>query len=363
MAVPRVAFRSLPGQVAAHLRNEIVRGVWNEWLPSERMLTETLQVSRKTLRKALEQLEREGLIKVTHGVGHRVLPRAGPEPARAAETGEVGLLMPEPLEHVRPYTAMWINHLKTYLGEHDVRLHVCGSRRCFGSEPSRALERLVSAQPSRCWLLAHSTLAVQRWFERRDLPCVIAGSAHTQVRIPDVDLDHAAVNRHAAGILLATGHRRVVFLTERSGRAGDVASEAAFTSAVRESQHPDARPLLVHHDGTVTGITKVIDRLLRQRDRPTAVLASNSAGYLTAYCVLAQRGLRVPDDISLVSRGDDPFFAFMVPPPTRYACSPAMFAHKLLKPVLQVCRGETASPRHTRIMPTYTRGATLARPR
>ncbi len=71
---------------------------------------------------------------------------------------------------------------------------------------------------------------------------------------------------------------------------------------------------------------------------------------------------RVPRDLALVSRGDDPFFAFVVPAPTRYACSPAVFAHKLLKPLLQHVRGEMVSPAHTRIMPTYTRGETLAPP-
>lgn len=355
-----ISFRSLPAQVTRHLRDEIARGTWQEWLPSERVLTETLQVSRKTVRKALAQLQREKVIQVRHGIGHRVATRVIPVVPSSETAGEVALLMPEPLEGVRPYTALWINHLKTHLIEHGVRLHLCSGRRCFTRDPRRALDQLVRSQRAGCWLLAHSTLAVQRWFERHELRCVIAGSAHPQVNLPDVDLDHAAVNRHAVGILLAAGHRRIAFLTERTGRAGDLASEAAFVAAVRESSHPDALPLLARHDGTPTNICAVLDRLLRPPQPPTALLASNSSAYLTALCALAQRGLRVPRDFSLVSRGDDPFFAFMLPAPTRYACSPATFAHKLLKPLLQQLGGEPVSPWNTLIMPTYTRGETLA---
>jgi DNA-binding LacI/PurR family transcriptional regulator len=272
------------------------------------------------------------------------------------------LLSPESLEHFRPYTALWINYLKTYLIEHGVRLHTCAGRRFFTRNPARALERLVEAQPAGCWLLAQSTLPVQRWFQRRGLPCVIAGSCHPEVTIPDVDLDHAAVNRHAAGALLAAGHRRIAFLTERSGRAGDLASEQAFVDAVCSSPHPGAEPLIARHDATTIQIDQEIGRLLRQRQPPTAILASNSAGYITVYCALAQRGLRVPRDLSLVSRGDDPFFTYMLPAATRYACSPAAFAHKLVKALLQQLRGEAVSPWHTRIMPVYVRGETLAAP-
>ena len=48
-------FTSLSTQVADALREKINAQTWTEWLPSERALAETLQVSRKTLRKALAQ--------------------------------------------------------------------------------------------------------------------------------------------------------------------------------------------------------------------------------------------------------------------------------------------------------------------
>jgi DNA-binding LacI/PurR family transcriptional regulator len=356
-------FTSLPAQVATALREEIDRGAWPEWLPGERTLTESLQVSRKTLRKALTQLQREGRVKAVHGLGNRIVSR-GATPSVPAKSSEpvVALLTPDPLERMRPYTSLWVNHLKTLLSEKGARLRTVDGRKFFTQHPAKALEKLRAQQPAACWLLANSTEATQQWFREHAIPCVIAGSCHPGVDLPQADLDHYALCRHAAGVLLGAGHRRVALLNERSGRAGDVESEAGFIAGVRESPHSDALPLVIHHEHSPASLGKAVQRLLEMSSSPTALLVSNGASYLTVISVLAQRGLRVPHDISVVSRDDEPFLEFLVPPPTRYATKPHAYAKKLLKPILQSLSGEAVVPRSTRILPAYTKGGSLGAP-
>lgn len=355
-------FTSLPAQVSAALRAEIDRGVWSEWLPGERTLTETLQVSRKTLRKALAQLQREGRVVAVHGQGNRITSR--PTAATAGGQGEpaIALLTPDPLERMRPYTSLWVSHLKTLLIEKGARLRAFDGRKFFTQHPAKALEKLRAQHPADCWLLANSTEATQRWFAENAIPCVVAGSCHPGIDLPHADLDHYALCRHAAGVLLGAGHRHVALLNERSGRAGDVESEAGFIAGVRESPHPEARPLVIHHEHSPASLGKAVQRLLEMPNPPTALLLSNGASYLTVTSVLAQRGLRVPQDVSVVSRDDEPFFEFLVPTPTRYATSHHAFAKKLLKPLLQLLSGEAIVPRATRILPAYTKGGSLGPP-
>lgn len=355
-------FTSLPVQVAAALREEIDRGVWSEWLPGERTLTETLQVSRKTLRKALAHLQREGRVEAVHGQGHRIMARAAPATAGAQGEAVVALLTPDPLERMRPYTSLWVNHLKTLLAEKGARLRAFDGRKFFTQHPAKALEKLRAQHPAACWLLANSTEATQRWFSEHAVPCVVAGSCHPGIELPQADLDHYALCRHAAGVLLGAGHRRVALLNERSGRAGDVESEAGFIAGVRESPHGDALPLVIHHEHSPASLGKAVQRLLEMPNPPTALLLSNGASYLTVISVLAQSGLRVPRDVSVVSRDDEPFLEFLVPPPTRYATSPHAFAKKLLKPLLQSLAGEAIVPRSTRILPAYSKGGSLGAP-
>lgn len=356
-------FTSLPAQVAAALREEIDRGVWSEWLPGERTLTEILQVSRKTLRKALSQLQREGRVEAIHGLGNRIAARASTAASSTPTEPIVAFLTPDPLERMRPYTSLWVNQLKTLLSEKSARLRAFDGRKFFTQHPAKALEKLLAQHPAACWLLANSAEATQQWFSKRAIPCVIAGSCHPGIDLPQVDLDHYALCRHAAGVLLGAGHRRVALLNERSGRAGDVESEAGFIAGVRESLHGDALPLVIHHEHSSTSLGKAVQRLLEATNPPTALLVSNGASYLTVISVLAQRGLRVPRDVSVVSRDDEPFLEFLVPPPTRYATSPLVFAKKLLKPLLQSLAGEAVVPRNTRILPAYTKGGSLGAPR
>lgn len=356
-------FSSLTAQVAAALREEIDRGVWSEWLPGERTLTEALQVSRKTLRKALAQLQREGRVEPVHGLGNRIAARASSTaPAGAPGEPVVALLTPDPLERMRPYTSLWVNHLKTLLIEKGARLRTFDGRKYFTRHPGKALEKLLVQQPAACWLLANSTEATQQWFSEQAVPCVIAGSCHPGVDLPQVDLDHYALCRHAAGVLLGAGHRRVALLNERSGRAGDVESEAGFIAGVRESPHSDVLPLVIHHEHSPASLGKALQRLLEMPNPPTALLLSNAASYLTVISVLAQRGLRVPRDVSVVSRDDEPFLEFLVPLPTRYATNPHAFAKKLIKPLRQSLAGEAIVPRSTRILPNYTKGGSLGTP-
>lgn len=362
MATPPRVFTSLTSQVATALREEIDRGTWSEWLPGERTLTEMLQVSRKTLRKALAQLQREGRVKAVHGQGNRIAVRGAATPAGNRGESVVALLTPDPLECMRPYTSLWVNHLKTLLIEKGSRLRAFDGRKFFTQHPARALEKLLAQHPAACWLLANSTEATQRWFGEQKVPCVVAGSCHPGIDLPHADLDHYALCRHAAGVLLGAGHRRVALLNERSGRAGDVESEAGFIAGVRESPHASAQPLVIHHEHSPASLGKAVQRLLEMPSPPTALLLSNGASYLTVTSVLAQRGLRVPRDVSVVSRDDEPFLDFLVPPPTHYAANPHAFAKKLLKPLLQTLAGEAVVPRSTRILPAYTRGGSLGAP-
>ena len=75
------------------MRAGLRTGLWRDHLPGERDLCERFQVSRPTVRAALAQLQREGLLELTHGQRRRILatPRAqAPGPWRKV----IGLLSP-----------------------------------------------------------------------------------------------------------------------------------------------------------------------------------------------------------------------------------------------------------------------------
>jgi len=260
---------------------------------------------------------------------------------------------------MRPFTALWIDALRSLLFENGVRLITFSGPRFFSGQPEKALARLVSQNPQTSWILAHSNEPIQKWFSEQSVPCVLAGSNHPSYNLPNVDLDYFGVCRHAVGAMLRNGHRRITFLTQKSQRAGDLESEAGFTAGARQPHYENVNSTIVRHDGTPRGVNRMLTRLFNYGSPPTAILVANPSYYLTTITFLAQRGLRVPDDISLVCRDDDSFLEFLNPSPTRYSCSPLAYAKRILQPVLVKIRGEPLVKSAIRIEVRYNQGKSL----
>jgi LacI family transcriptional regulator len=354
-----IPHRTVASQVAQLLREEIVRGKWRGWLPGERELCETVRASRNTLRTALAQLKAEGLVAPVIGQGTRII--AQPKAEEAGQPKTVGVLIPEPIGRLRPLIALWIDELKELLLAEGCRVRVHAGRHYYQTNPARALDRLVSQHSHDAWVLTLSSKEMQRWFARRGHPCLVAGSTYADVALPHYDLDYRAICRHAAGVLLRLGHRRIALLNRESRRAGDVDSEAGFLEGIRTASAPPATADVAYHRDDVDSVARALARVLDRPEPPTALVVSNSYAYLATTCLLAQRGLRIPRDISLISRDDDPFLDSLAPAPARYAVSPHAFAKKLLGPILQLVGRETAVRLSAPLLPKFTAGGSLAR--
>jgi DNA-binding LacI/PurR family transcriptional regulator len=360
-ALPRMVFHftkcSLVDQVAASLRREIAGGNCRGWLPTERTLCEQLHVSRRTLRCALEQLKHEGLISAHVGVGTRVHE----PPAAAALVPEtnrsVGLLIPEPIDVLRPYVTLWIDLLKTELFEAGVSLRVHAGRQYFRPGAAPALRRLVAQHSHTCWVLALSHAELQRWFSAEALPAVVAGVPAPETNLPAVYLDNGALGRHIAGRMLALGHRRLVMLSELRPSPGAAAAEEGFLASIAAAA--DAHGEVLRPEPTPAGYRRIIERVLHLRARVTAVVSLNPLLGATVVTTLMRCGRRLPDDISFATTYGDPFMHFLSPEPTRYTYQPAMFARKLARSVLQLARGKSPSVRLAPLIPTFVPGETL----
>lgn len=354
--------RTVASQIAARLRDDIMRGVWRTWLPGERALSETVQASRNTLRAALKQLKSEGIIAATPGFGNKVIANPATIPDRNRKK-TVGVIIPEPVGSLRPFVALWIDELKDLLTESGCRLRVYEGRQYYLANPNRALQRLVSQSAHDAWVLALSSHYMQSWFAQRGVPCIVAGSLYADVELPFFDVDHRAICRHAAGVLIRQGHRRIALLGRESQRAGDMASELGFLEGVRGTSQRDTTADIAYHRDDVESVTRALHRVLGKNDAPTGIIVCNSYAYLAATSLLAVRGLRIPQDISLISRDDDPFLRFLVPAPARYVVSPHAFAKKAIGAILQLTAKDPVTRSQTRLASQFVPGGSTAIPR
>lgn len=347
---------SLVAQTTAILREQIQAGGWADFLPGENELCEKLRVSRVTLRAALTELQREGLVRAGQGRRRAIVERR--RRSLLADNRQVALLSPGPLHSLQPEHLFWIDALREHLAEEGYHLDIHVSRAAYGPGQEKALKLLAEQARPAGWVLFQSTETMQKWFSERQLPCVITGSRHAGVSLPSVDIAYRAVCRHAAGLFLKRGHARLALLNPASGNAGDLASEQGFLDAASGGRR-DVEAQVIRHDGTVEGLCHKLDALLQRPQPPTAFLVSRSGHVLTAASHLLRRGRRLPQDAALISRDNSLFLANLVPAIAHYAYDPNLFARKISKAVIGMVHGDKAKSQDHQIMPQFVPGQTL----
>lgn len=351
---------SLVAQTADILEAEIARGTWKEWLPGERALCAKYQVSRNTIRAALAKLQRSNVIATVHGSGHRILQRLAVK-AASAHNQDVALLMPVPPERLRPSQTLWIDELRALLGENKCLLRMYYGQQYLGRNPGQALSRLTSQHPHGCWILLRSNAATQNWFSKHHPRCLVVGTVYGGLPLAHRDLDHRAICRHAAGVLLGLGHRRIALLVPKPAMAGDLESETGLKEGISMSKRSDCEANICWHDGSPAGIGNVLRQLLTRKASPTALIVANTYHYLAAWSHLTQLGMRVPKDISIISRDEDQFLSYLVPSPARYIMHPSLLAKALLRPVLEILENGHAVVQDRKLIPEFFTGGTIDR--
>ncbi len=343
----------LPGQTADILLKGIRDGVWREHLPGEHALCAQLQISRTTLRPALAKLAKEGWISASQGQRRRIL-RTGSDQRGVGQTvRRVVLLMSQ--SQSNGLHLFLVGNLREKLARAGFEMEVFSARALMSRRPEATLEKLVRERRDAVWVLSSSSAAVQSWFMARRLPCVLDGSRHPGITLPMVDLDYYALGQHAARQILHRGHRQVALLMPDPMRAGDQRTVDGFG----EVCVPVGAALrVVKHDGTVAGITRKLDDLLRTV-RPTVLLVAGAEHLLTVLTHLHLAGVRVPQQISVLCRDGEQYLAHLLPPLTRYTVDQAKFGQRLSRAVLTLARGGV--PRDHLLLPDFIKGGTLAR--
>jgi DNA-binding LacI/PurR family transcriptional regulator len=349
---------SLVAQTAELLRARMEEGLWGKMMPGELALCNELQISRVTLRSALALLEKEGWFTSDQGRRRRITRQTVTPPSRSRRT-TVALLSPVARLTMPASMILGLVALRECLESGGYKLEIVTNTACFSRHPARALEELHRKLLPACYILHLSTEAMQRWFSERRLGCLVTGSCHPNVNFPSVDIDYAAVCHHAVGRLASAGRRRLTLLMPFSDQAGNLESERGFLAAGHQSPHKSLQTTVAHHDGTVASVCRIIDRLIGATPPLDGLLVAKPTHVITSICQLLRRGARIPEDISVISRDDDPSLDSLVPIIARYQSDPSKFARRVARLTIATISGVQMNLPAQRFMPDFSAGCSL----
>ncbi len=141
------------------------------------------------------------------------------------------------------------------------------------------------------------------------------------MNLPDPALPSVGATNWAGGIaatehLLGAGHRRIGAITGPQGYICSRARADGYRSALEQAGLPIDPALLRHGDFQHEGGFRRGGELLDLADPPTAIFAGSDQQALGVYEAARQRGLRVPQDLSVVGFDDLPAARWVSPPLT-----------------------------------------------
>ena len=294
------------------LLEEIKKGVYERSLklPSESELIERFGVARETVRKAISDLVRKGLVMRRKGAGSFITKQG------QRRSGLIGLLVPDAssarifkdfvseisrLARRNGYEVVVRDMNAGSIAETKVRVRRMARELVVQNVEGVVFRPLIDER------LAASNLEVIRIFKNAETPVVLMDSdvvaSPGRSECDLVTIDNVSAGRRVAEHLLKQGRRKVAFMMNGTvlrrnenwrNRLFGVAGELALRNvedAVRPLDFkPDSRPGL--------------KRLYRSDFRPDAIVCGNDETAVQLIDSLLAIGKRVPDDVAVVGFDD-----------------------------------------------------------
>lgn len=347
---------SLVAQTVQTLKDGIESSHWRGQLPSERDLCESLQISRRTLRAALVELEITGCIQVVGRQPRQILQSQAIKDKTSTKK-VIGVLSPSSFLSLSSPIAYVMDTMRARLTSagYYVRFHIDSA--CYSNNPSRSLGKCFADHPSSAWLVLSAQEPLQRWLKSSGHPCIVLGSTIHGITLPSIDTDYFAACHHAGGLLLRSGHRNVALVLPEGRYGGDIASEEGFRAAL--ATMPGAHVRVLRHASSASSVCSLLDKILNTSDPPTAYVIARAAHVMTVMMHLMRRGRRIPEDVTILSRDDDPILEATSPRVARYAMQPKQLANRIALALGQLAETGILSRTNTRLVPEYVPGETL----
>jgi LacI family transcriptional regulator len=287
----------------------------NEWpvgykIPSERELCLKLEVSRTTVRNAIQALTTRGMFDRRIGQGTFVRQRLG-APARAASrsvTGNLGYVVCKERSLRKPISSESF-YFDVFAGieEETVR----SGRHMLFSYLDEGNADEVSSFGSFLGKVDGVVIEEARdpsfleLVERSGVPAVLLGPTALRERLDCVTMDIGAGVRRALGYLRSLGHEAIAIVNGPLGIESARVRFAAWQDEAAERGGAADPSLACGGTGwAAESGYEAVGELLSRRPDVTALFCANDLLAIGALSALAKRGLRVPESVSVVGFDD-----------------------------------------------------------
>lgn len=296
--------KSLVDQVEAALLAEIEQGRWTGLLPGLRELAQTLEVSVPTLSTAIDRLVKKGAL-IGRG-GRKRFQVAGKRQPGATKTKPSRRLLiitsPGGIAVQNKVATDVIHSFSIALARRGWTVQYAEVDFYEAKKPHRNWDELLKGDRVDRILVLFGREAIGEWAIGTGLPTCFLGGNPGDLPIPVIAVKSQHMVEHALEQLVAAGHRN--FLIPLCRRHPSLVGHVRESYANVLSRHglPPRPEIEVPAPDTHTPETlmRLMERAWSQTKPPTGLVFMDWRDCVTGLAFLLARGLRIPDDVSVV---------------------------------------------------------------
>lgn len=274
--------------------------------PSENILQKKFGYSRQTVRTALNQLEAEGLIKRVKGSGTYVSYEGN---LRNGERPRIGLILSYFSDYLFPRVYDGIASVMKEAG-YDIDVAVTKNRL---NDEALYLEGLLNGNVAGFIIegtrscFPNPNIRLYEEIRKRNIPTLFIHNHYSNQRFDSVEMSDARAAYKLTEILIQNGHRRIAGIFKYDDMQG-IERYKGFVECLSDygvKFDDDWIRWYSTKDMEEKLSKKGLLRMYRRTKDCTAMIVYNDevAGYYMEF--LEERGLHVPEDVSLVSFDDE----------------------------------------------------------
>jgi LacI family transcriptional regulator len=175
----------------------------------------------------------------------------------------------------------------------------------------------------------------------KTIPMILIGREIPSLRSQCLPFDDFEAAKKATRYLIESGHRRIAHITGLTNHQDAIDRRDGYLKALTESGLLPDPDLIVEGDFTEPSGVMATEMLLMRGHLFSAIFASNDQMAYGARLALYRRGLRVPEDVSIVGFDDQAPTAYMIPPLTSIRRTPMEIGEVAGRALVQMMRGDT----------------------
>lgn len=288
--------------LARQLRQQIVDGTYppGSRIPSESSLQEQFQVSRQTVRNALELLERQNFVRSRQGSGTYVIDQEAEELTKSKRIAVVTTYVDN---YIFPRIIQGIEQVLSAEG-FQMQIAFTGNR----IWKEEAILRDLLEQDLRGILiettksaLPNPNLPLYRELQKKGLPILFLNSRYPELDCPMISLEDEAAGRMGAEYLMDHGHSRIGGFFKLDDGQG-IRRYQGFINALRDRGITPAEDGILWFDTEdAVDFGQMEERILKRFSSCTGILCYNDSAASRLMEIWKRHGISVPEDISLVS--------------------------------------------------------------